>query len=416
MNIWKISFKNIQSKPLYTSLSVAILSVSIALLISTQQIKVSFAQQMQNNLGTIDMVVGAKGSPLQLVLSSVLHIDNPTGNIPLAEAKKLANNPMIKSAIPLSYGDNYKGFRIVGTEITFIEMYHAKLAKGSLPKKSLEVVLGAETASRTNLTVGDSFKSSHGLIENTIDIHHSNFTVVGILQPTQKVIDRLIVTKLESIWDVHHLPKKEKDHEHDAEHHSHEKDTHKHVNTTDEEKEVTAVLVTFRSPRAVFTMPRNINNNTKMQAALPKYELDRLYEFTGIGFTTISWVAYLILILSGVTIFINLYKMVKERAYDLALLRTYGASNFQLVKIVGYEGIFIAFCATVFGFILSKFALLLVTLSIEDSLNQAILVGLPLQEIVPILGLVFAMVLLSIALAIYPILKMNISTILSNEK
>ncbi|NRA92897.1 MAG: ABC transporter permease, partial [Psychroserpens sp.] len=81
MNIWKISIRNIKAKPLYTLLSILMLSMSIALLLAIQQLKTSFQYQIENNLGDIDLVVGAKGSPLQLVLSSVLHLDNPTGNI-----------------------------------------------------------------------------------------------------------------------------------------------------------------------------------------------------------------------------------------------------------------------------------------------------------------------------------------------
>ena len=109
MNIWSITLQNIKIKPLYTFLSVLVLSLSIALLLGIQQLKRSFKNQIENNLGNIDVVVGAKGSPLQLVLASVLHLDNPTGNISYKEALKISKNPLIKSAVPISYGDNYKG-------------------------------------------------------------------------------------------------------------------------------------------------------------------------------------------------------------------------------------------------------------------------------------------------------------------
>ena len=79
--------------------------------------------QMDNNLKGIDMVVGAKGSPLQLILSSVYHVDSPTGNISLKEARSIEKNPMVGNSVPLLYGDNYEGFRIVGTNEKFIELY-----------------------------------------------------------------------------------------------------------------------------------------------------------------------------------------------------------------------------------------------------------------------------------------------------
>jgi len=415
MNIWKISIQNIKTKPLYTFLSICILALSITLLLGIEQLKHSFKNQIETNLGKIDLVIGAKGSPLQLVLASVLHLDNPTGNISYSEAKKIGKNPRIKSAVPISYGDNYKGFRIVGTTNGFQKIYQAELETGRHVEKSMEVVLGATVAKTLNIKEGDTFLSSHGLVENSVDVHADELTVVGILKPTQKVIDRLIVTNLESVWDVHHYEEEvdenqtlDDDHDHHHDHHHHE--------TVEEEKEITSLLVTFKSPRALLTFPRKINESTNMLAALPKYELHKLYEYTSVGFQTISWIAYLILVMSCLTIFISLYKMVKERAFDLAILRTYGASNFQLIKMVLYEGVLIAFLAFVLGFLLVKIGLNFVVGFIASKSQRNILQELPFQEVLYLGGLVFLMVIFSATLALYPIIKMDISTILSHEK
>ncbi len=410
MNIWKISLKNLRSKPVYTLLSVFVLALSVALLLGIQQLKNSFKHQTENNLGKIDIVVGAKGSPLQLVLASVLHIDNPTGNIPYATAKKIGKNPMIKLAVPIAYGDNFKGFRIVGTSEEFLSLYAAEIAEGSMVKKTMEVIIGAAVAKKLKLKLGDTFVSSHGLIENDIEVHEDELTVVGILKPTQKVIDRLIITHLESIWDIHHHQEAQNDHQTDHDGH----DSHKETHTMD--REITSLLLRFRNPRALLTFPRKINKQTNMQAVLPKYELDRLYEFTGIGFQTISWIAYVILIISCVMIFINLYKTVKERAFDLALLRTYGASNFQNIKMMAFEGFTIIVMAFLLGFLFVKIGLSYLVSEMHLGNHQNVLKPLGLEEIWPIGVLIFMMTAIAIALAIYPILKMNISTILSNEK
>ncbi len=211
MNIWRISIQNIKSRPLYTLLSILILSLSIALLLGIQQLKTSFEYQIENNLGDIDLVVGAKGSPLQLVLASVLHIDNPTGNISYNETLTIGKNPIIEKAVPISYGDNYKGYRIVGTTELFLSFYEAELEEGDFANQSMEVILGHTVAQQLKLNLGDKIVSSHGLIDNTIEVHNDELIVVGILKPTQKVIDRLIITRLESIWDIHN----HEDHEHD---------------------------------------------------------------------------------------------------------------------------------------------------------------------------------------------------------
>lgn len=411
MNIWKISVQNTKSKPLYTLLSIFILSISITLLLGIQQLKTSFQYQMENNLGDIDLVIGAKGSPLQLVLSSVLHLENPTGNISYQEAKKITKNPLIKSAVPISYGDNYEGYKIIGTTHEFYTIYGAELKIGRSVEKSMEVVLGSLVAKQLELSIGDTFLSSHGLIDNGIDVHDEELTVVGILNPTQKIIDRLIVTNLESVWDAHNHDDDDDAHEHEKEG-SHEEEHTDH----DETKEITSLLISFRNPSALLSLPRAINKNTNMQAALPKYELDKLYTYTGVGLKTISWIAHIILIISGMTIFISLYKIVKERAFDLALMRTYGASNVQLIKMIAYEGLIIVCFAFIIGFLLVKMGMYAMFEFAGGGYQQIVLQELPLNEIFQTIGLVFAMIILSISLAVYPIIKMNISTILSNEK
>ena len=446
MNIWKISIKNLKSKPFYTFLSIIILTLSIILLLGIQQLKSSFKHQIENNLGNIDLVIGAKGSPLQLILASVLHLDNPTGNISYNEAKKLSEKSFIKSAVPISYGDNYKGFRIIGTDNAFYRLYNAKLGEGRMVQVPMEAVIGNKIAEQLNLKLGDTFSSAHGLVENTIDVHDDEFTVVGILKPTKKVIDRLIITNLQSVWDVHnhedvdHVEAKydvPEHHNHLHDEHDHAEDIHetkKHIehdnhdihhheealhNTHqhhDEDKEITSILITFKSPVALLTFPRKINESSNMQAALPRYELERLYEYTSVGFKTIRWIAYLILIISGITIFINLYKMVKERAFDLALLRTYGASHFQIIKMILYEAFIIAFTAFITGVLFIKIGLYSMLNFTDFGFKKNMIQELGVQDTIQTGVLVFIMITLSVVLAIYPILKMNISTILSNEK
>ncbi|WP_418498076.1 ABC transporter permease [Flagellimonas sp.] len=403
MNIWRISLRNFRFKPLYTFLGILTLSVSIALLVGIQQLDKSFRDQLDNNLGEIDMVVGAKGSPLQLVLASVLHIDNPTGNIPFEEAKGLMKNPMIQKAVPISYGDNYKGYRIVGTTDDFATLYSASIAQGRSMEKPMEVVLGASVAEKLGLRIGDTFQSSHGLIEKGAHTHEEPLTVVGIYNTTHKLLDRLIITGLETIWEVHH---------HEEEH----KEEHQEEGEEEHEQEITSLLVSFRNPIALLTVPRSINENTNMQAALPKFELERLYQFTGVGVKTITWIAYAILVISCITIFISLYRMVRDRAFDLALMRSYGANRFQLAKMVLYEGVLMAGTAFLMGILLSQIGVFFIFEMIADQYKQTMPLQLKYQEVLQTGVLVLSMVLLSIALAIYPLIKINISKILSHEK
>jgi putative ABC transport system permease protein len=160
MNLLKLSYKNIIAKPLQTFLTVLILSLSIGLLLGVKQLNKVFESQLQQSLNGVDMVVGAKGSPLQLVLSTVLYVDNPTGNISYSEAKKIAKNRYIKDAIPVAIGDNYKGYKIVGTAVGFVDLYKTSLQTGKMFEATYDVVIGNAVAENLDLKIGDTLRSS----------------------------------------------------------------------------------------------------------------------------------------------------------------------------------------------------------------------------------------------------------------
>lgn len=399
MNLFKLSILNLKTKVLQTFLTVLILSLSIGLLLGVKQLNKVFENQLQQSLNGVDMVVGAKGSPLQLVLSAVLHIDNPTGNISYTEAKKIAKNRFVGNAIPISIGDNYKGYKLVGTIPEYIELQKATLSQGRLFTKSFEVVIGSAVAKSLNLTIGDTFSSAHGLIENAIEEHSENpLKVVGILAPTQNVIDRLIVLDLESIWHMH------EHHEGSAEIHEHEND------------EVTALLVKFKNKMGLLQLPRVINENTNFQAALPKYELDKLFQFTAIATQAISWIALAILLVSGISIFISLYRMVLERSKELALIRTYGGSRTMLILLVFTEGLLIGVLSFGVGILIASIGLQAVFTAVEATYKQQIYLLNYTQDLLELGLFTFALIVFATAIAIIPIFKMDISKILSNEK
>ena len=399
MNIIKLSYKNIITKPLQTFLTVLILSLSIALLLGVKQLNKVFESQLNQSLNGVDMVVGAKGSPLQLVLSAVLHVDNPTGNISYNEAKEIAKNRYIKEAIPISVGDNYKGYKIVGTTTSFIDLHKTSVETGTLFNTSHEVVIGNAVAQNLNLTIGDTFYSSHGMIEDAIESHDDHpLKVVGILKPTQNVIDRLILTDLESIWHMH-------EHEDGI-----ESDNHSHDN-----EEITALLVKFGNKRGLLSLPRSINKNTPFQAAIPKYQLDKLFKLTAIGTKAITWIAFAIFLVSGISMFVSLYRMVKERAKELALIRTYGAGRNKLILLVFAEGLLVGLFSFVAGLILASFGLQAIFSAIKNTYKQQLYLLEYQQDILVLLLFIFGLIIIATVIAIRPIFKMDISKIISHE-
>jgi putative ABC transport system permease protein len=149
LTILKISLAKLLHKPFNSALSVILFAIGVALISLIIKAETFINNQYNNNLAGIDLVVGAKGSPLQLILSSVLHADAPTGNISLHEVEKIQHNPLVKRTIPISLGDSYKGFRIVGTNSDYLSLYSCRFYLGKEFAKPLDAVIGANVAEKT---------------------------------------------------------------------------------------------------------------------------------------------------------------------------------------------------------------------------------------------------------------------------
>ncbi len=354
MNLLTLSWKYLSFRPLSTGLNAILLAFGLAIITVLLLVQHQFEQKMTHDAAGIDLVVGAKGSPLQLILSSVYHIDFPTGNIKMEEAQRISRSRLVKQVIPLAMGDNVQGLRILGTNHDYLDLYGVKFAAGKAWEKPFEVTLGAESAQILGLKLGDSFSGSHGISVGSHDHDQHAFTVTGILAPSGKVVDRLVLTSIESVWYTHDEESKA---EPDTTAQGEEEplaveegpelgmDPHLQPVTargfpiTDQDREVTTLLVRYRNPMAAIQLPRMINSGTSMQAASPAFEMSRLFELLGVGISLLQGLAIALVVIAGLSIFIALYNSLKERKYDLAILRTLGASRGQLVGLVFLEGI-----------------------------------------------------------------------------
>ena len=431
MNIFKLSIKNIVSKPLNSILSLALLIFGIGIISLMLQLNSLIKTQMDNNLKGIDMVVGAKGSPLQLILSAVYHIDSPTGNISVEDAKKIKNNRMVGSSIDLLYGDNYKGYRIVGTEQKFLDLYKAKIKEGRKWENPFEVVVGSKIYSKLNINIDDELVSSHGLRETGEEHTDQLFKVVGLLEPSNSVIDQLIVTSPQSIWDLHddhdhgseeHEEEQEYDEEHEHEHdeeHEHEHDEeHEHEHDEEHEhddKEITAMLIKFKSPMNIIQFPRQINEDTNLQAAVPSYEISRLFKLFGFGIETLTYLAYLIIIVSAFSLFINLFNSMRERKYEMALIRTLGSSRRQLSMMIIFESLILTTVGFFIGLLVSRLGVMFVSSLMEESLNYNLKSFGILNEELWLLGLSIFIGLISSIIPALQVYNLNISETLADE-
>ncbi|HJT61591.1 MAG TPA: FtsX-like permease family protein [Burkholderiales bacterium] len=330
MNLATLSASYLRARPLNTALSVILLALGVATIVLLLLVVGQAEERMHRDARGIDLVVGAKGSPMQLMLSGIYHLDAPTGNIPLSAAALLSKNRMVKRAMPLALGDSWKGHRIVGAGKEYADHYGAELREGRFYDKPMEAVLGAEVAARTNTRIGATIKGAHGMGSEPGEEHEGAYTVVGVLAKTGSVIDRLVLTPIESVWHVHE----------------------EHKEPKEEEPEVTVVLIQYASPLAAATLPRQINSQSELQAASPAYETARLFSIVGVGVEALRAFAAVLILAAGLSVFIALYSALEERRYELAVMRTLGASPGRLFGLLMGEAIALSLLGVVLGLLL----------------------------------------------------------------
>ena len=393
-----LSISQLRSRFFNSLLSISMFALGMGIISLLLHFEKYTQNQIAGNLAGIDLVVGAKGSPLQLIMSSVLHADNPTGNISLDEAQKITENPLVEKTIPIALGDNYKGFRIVGASKEYVDQYQGQLQTGQWNKQVMEVLIGSTVAEKTGLKTGDKFTGVHGFMEE--GHHHEDhpYVVSGILKPTGAALDRLIITHVESVWHVHGH-----EHEHDDEHTEKEpEDTHEHDHTDNEtekilnkvenheelseheikrynaykrnienreektDKEITALLVFYRNPMAATTLPRLINQHTTMQAASPSIELNRLMSLLGIGFDALRILAWVIIVFSGINIMIHLLHKLNQEIYEIALLRSLGVGRYRILLLLFWQGIILAVSGWITGMFIVRTAMFFINTNIDN--------------------------------------------------
>jgi putative ABC transport system permease protein len=369
MNLSILVWNYLKAKPLNTALNTMLLSLGIAVITMLMLLNNQLQQKISENARGIDLVVGAKGSPLQLILCNIYHVDFPTGNIKLAEAEKIAKNRMVKKAIPLALGDSYNGYRIIGTTLSFVDLYKIQVEQGGQWKKDMEACIGATVASAMKLKLNDSFMSTHGLAQSGQAHDGQKFIVKGVLKRSNTVVDNLILTTVPTIWKVH-----ETHHEvHDTEVDGKNAEAFIHsslvpeVPAGDSIREITSLLIQYRSPLGAIQMPRWVNSQSSLQAASPAFETARLFSILGIGVDVLNGFAYVLIFISGLSIFIAMYNSLKERRYDLAIMRSMGATRRTLVVTILMEGSVLTLIGSFIGVLMGHGALLIMGIVLREA-------------------------------------------------
>lgn len=349
MNLWYIAWSYLWNRKLVTCMTIASLALSVALISATLTLREETRRRFEEEGQAFDMVVGAKGDPLQLVLSTVYYMGLLTGNMSYEDYVALKDNENVSAAFPIGMGDTYRGYRIVGTTRDLfdygfenLKQHPFEFAAGRVFQKPLEAVVGATAAQETGLKVGDTFTGLHGFIPGGEEHEDHPYEVVGLLELSGTPFDRAIFCDIESVWDLH-------DHGGEDDEHG----DHEHGEACASEgcahgprDEVTAVLVDLPSPAMRYEFKDWVNANLNAMAAIPVNEIKKLYDqLLGIAKNVLLAIGYLVVVISAFSILIGLYMAILQRRRDLAIMRALGASKGEIFGAVIIE----AFWVTLLG-------------------------------------------------------------------
>ena len=351
MTLLRLAFKSLRARSLTTTLTVFSIALSVMLLVGVDRLRDAAQAGFSGTLSRTDLIVGARGGDLPLLLSSVFHIGNAANNISWETYQHFAHHPAVAWTIPISMGDSYHGYRVVATDDNFYAHYQYRrikslsIAQGRTPAGIFDVALGAEVAKRMKLHLGQRIILAHGIEEKSILNHDTTpFTVVGVLAPTSTPVDRAIYITL--LGD-------------EAMHFGWTGGTPPAIGEAapplDPSKlkvdEITCFLLGAKSRISTLYLQREINNYKPepLTAIIPAYTLQELWSLLDYADTALSLVSGAVLVVGLLAMLIALYTALNERRREIAILRAVGVHSRQIFTLFLLESTLIAAVGTALG-------------------------------------------------------------------
>lgn len=343
------------SRKLSVLLTVLSLSSSIFLLLSIEKIRYHTKTSFETTVSQTDLIVGARGGPLQLLLYSVFGIGNPSNNIRWSSYQHFKSLKDVKWSFPISLGDSHKGFRVIGTTDSFFKYYkygaqrELKISAGDVFSHSLEVVIGSDVAEELHYTVGQKIVLAHGMSENTLFSHEDHpFVISGILSKTATPVDRAVYVSLESLEMIHEgwesgVPPnigggQDSDHE----------------DSPVEIKAISAFFVGLNSKFSILSVQRDISNfrGEPLTAIIPSLTLRNFWKTLSFVEKTLMGISILVLLVSLTNMLLMLLNSLESKRREVAIYRALGASKFFIFLLMLVESLFYVILSVIFSFVL----------------------------------------------------------------
>ncbi|MGF0666363.1 ABC transporter permease [Stenotrophomonas maltophilia] len=338
----ELAWASLRSRALSVGLTVLVITLSVVLLLGVERVRTQAHEGFASTVSGTDLIVGARSGPVNLLLYSVFHIGDPTNNVSWQSYQELSALPQVKWAVPLSLGDSWRGYRVVGTSDGYFEHYrygagHALAFADGRPFDDLyDAVIGAEVARAQKVGLGDEIVLAHGTGAVTLATHADKpFRVAGILQRTGTPVDSSLLVSLPAIEAIHvdwrsgvQLRSQRV---------SAEQARHLDLTPTS----ITAFMLGLNSRIATFSVQRRINEypDEAMLAILPGVTLQQLWQSLGMAERALQLISAMVVALGMVSLVALLVSTLQERRREMAILRATGARPGYIAALLVVEAV-----------------------------------------------------------------------------
>lgn len=339
---FQLAWKSLKNRKLSTALTVFSMVLSLVLLITVERIKRAAQDGFTQSISGVDLVVGARSGPLQIVLYSVFNIGQATQNVSIESYNEIKERPEVDWTIPYSLGDGHRGFRVVATNQDFFKHYQFRsqekieLIEGEVFKSYFELVVGADVAKALGYKVGSSVVVAHGATSGVAIQEHEDkpFRVVGVMKPTGTPLDRSLYVSLEAMeaihldWQTGSAPSKDKE--------------IKVENITPEmvkPKAITSFFLRTKSRIEILRLQRWINDYKKepLMAVIPGAVLAEMWTSLSMIEKVLKTISFLVMLVGLMSMLIAIMTSLNERRREMAILRALGASLKNVVGLIVTE-------------------------------------------------------------------------------
>jgi putative ABC transport system permease protein len=349
-----LAYRSLKNRKLTSILTLLSLALSVSLWIGIEHIRVGARESFSNTISQTDLIVGARGGSLQLLLYTVFHMGSPTANVSYESYEKIKNQPAVLWTIPISLGDSHRGYRVVGTNEDFYRQYRYRqdrrieFEQGRAPADVFDVALGSEVAQRLGYRLGQRIVVTHGITSSQGILDHDDkpFTVVGILRPTRTPVDRSLYVTLEGIeamhidWKQGAPPLKGQ--------------AVPAVQINKEEIKIGQITAFFLRTKArvqTLGLQRQINTfpEEPLMAVIPGVALSELWNGISYGEQVLKVVALFVVIVGLVGMLMALYTSLNERRREIAILRAVGVGPLKVMFLLVLESGLLALVGSLLG-------------------------------------------------------------------